>query len=77
MDMEVRNPARDIAALAMLDTLLRALGTRALILLTLAMTFGLACWAMSRESTVHCLVAAGFCFGVLWPVLYIGWKSKE
>jgi hypothetical protein len=77
MDMQVRDPARDIETLAVLDTLLRALGTRALILLTLAMTFGLAAWAMLRESPLHCAIAAGFCCGVLWPVLYIGWKSKE
>jgi hypothetical protein len=77
MDMEVKNPAKDIPTLLLLDTLLRALGTRALILLTLAMTFGLAAWAMVRESPLHCAIAAGFCFGVLWPVLYIGWKSKE
>ena len=77
MDMQVRDPVRDIQALEVLEVLLRALGTRVLTLLTLAMTFGLSLWAMLVESPMHLSVAAGFCCGVLWPVLYFGWKGKE
>ena len=77
MDDMVR-PRFDIGqALLILNVLLRALGTKILALLALAMTFGLFCWAMFLQTWLGVTVAVVFGLGALWPVLYIGLKNRS
>ena len=59
------------------NILLRALGTRVLTLVTLIMTFSLFVWAMYKAEVLTSIIAAVFGLGVLWPVLYIGWKKGD
>jgi len=59
-------------ALLILSMLLKALGTKVLALLALAMTFGLFCWAMRIQTWLGFTTATVFGLGALWPVLYIG-----
>lgn len=63
--------------LLLLDVLLRALGTRVLSLIALAMTFGLFCWAMKLQSWLAFAIAGAFGLGVLWPVLFVGWRESH
>jgi hypothetical protein len=79
MDDEVRGAEveRAIATLSMVDPLLRALGTKLLSILTLAMTFVLYCWAMRLQSTLAFAIAGTFGAFVLLPVLFTGWKGKN
>lgn len=76
MDDMVRSNWNTAQALLILNVLLKALGTKVLALLALAMTFGLFCWAMLLQTWIAFAMAGAFGFGVLWPVLYIGWKSN-
>jgi hypothetical protein len=64
-------------ALVLMDLLLKALGTRVLCMAALLMTFGLFCWAMSRDSWLSFIVAGTFGLGVLWPVLLVSWSSSR
>lgn len=59
------------------NVLLRSLGQRVLTLITLVMTFSLFVWAMLRAEVLTSIIAAAFGLGVLWPVLYIGWKNGD
>lgn len=78
MDQQVRGTEVDraIATLAMVDPLLRALGTKMLALLTLVMTFALYSWAMRLQSQLAFAIAGSFGAFVLLPVLFIGWKQQ-
>lgn len=73
MDDQVRMDHGQV--LLVIDTLTRALGQKVLALLTLAMTFGLFCWAMYRGTSLAFALACAFGIGVLWPVLFVGWKK--
>jgi hypothetical protein len=75
MDMQVREPAKDIDTLLVLGALLKVLGTKALAFATLGMTFTLYCWAMWRLSVLAFAIAGAFGLGVLLPVLWIGYKG--
>jgi hypothetical protein len=61
--------------LQLLELLLRAVGQRVLAFVTLAMTFGLFSWAMWLQRPLAFGIAGAFTLGVLWPVLYVGWKG--
>lgn len=66
-----------VKVLAMIDVLLRALGMKMLAVMTLVMTFALFSYAMWAQTPLTSIVAAAFGLGVLWPVLYIGWKKGD
>lgn len=72
--MTVDEPAK---VLAVIDILLRALGMRALAVMTLIMTFALFGYAIYKETILASLVAAAFGLSALLPVLYIGWKKGD
>ena len=76
MDDVVRSALNTGNSLLILDMLLRALGTKILALLALAMTFGLFCWAMLLQTWLGVTVAAIFGLGALWPVLYIAIRKS-
>jgi hypothetical protein len=78
MDEQVRgvDVEQAILTLRLVDPLLRALGTKVLAILTLAMTFVLYCWAMRLQSPLAFAIAGSFGAFVLLPVLFIGWKGK-
>ena len=57
MDDMVRPTMDTGQALLILDVLLKALGTKVLALLALAMTFGLFCWAMRLQTWLGFTVA--------------------
>jgi hypothetical protein len=59
------------------DSLLRALGTRALTFAALIMTFALFSWAMWLQTILAFGVAGAFAIGVLGPVLWIGHKQEK
>ena len=66
-----------VRVLDLSNILLRALGQRVLTFVTLLMTFSLFVWAMYRAEILTSVIAAVFGLGVLWPVLYIGWKKGD
>lgn len=63
--------------LTLIDILLRSLGMRVVMILTLAMTFALFCWAMWKQTPLAFAVACAFGIGVLWPVLFVGWREGD
>lgn len=63
--------------LAVIDMLMRALGTRILTFAALAMTFALFCWAMRLQSWLGFAIAGAFGLGVLLPVLYTNWSKSN
>lgn len=63
--------------LVLIDVLLRSLSMRIVMILTLAMTFGLFCWAMFRATTLAFEIAGAFGVMVLWPVLFVGWREGD
>jgi hypothetical protein len=77
MDDMVRSQMDTGQALLILDVLLKALGTKVLMLLSLVMSFGLFCWAMWLQTLLGVIVAGAFGLGALWPVLYIGMQRSS
>jgi hypothetical protein len=55
--------------LELIDILLRSLGTRALCIMALLMTFALYAWAMFKDNWLAFAIAGAFGIGVLLPVL--------
>jgi hypothetical protein len=68
---------QQIRLLSLIEPLLRALGTKILAFVTLAMTFGLFCWAMWLQHPLAFAIAGVFGLGVLWPVLFILFKGHS
>jgi len=62
--------------MAVLDAATRILAARVLSMISLAMTFGLFCWAMYLQAQLPCLIAGGFAVLVFLPVL-MGERRKE
>lgn len=75
MDMPARIDPSQL--MLVLDTCLRALGSKLLSLIALAMAFVLACWAMLCGTWPAMAVAGGFVAGVVWPVLFVGWRKTD
>jgi len=80
LDDVVRKSVRAIdpsQLLLLIDTLLRALGTKALTFAALVMTFALFCWAMWLQTLLAFGIAGAFGIAVLAPVLWIGSRQGE
>ncbi len=74
----VRAPEVDsVSVMLALDTLLKALGTKALTFVALVMTFALFCWAMWLQSWLAFAIASAFGVGVLGPLLLTIRKGEQ
>jgi len=59
------------------NILLKALGTRALCMVSLTMTFALFVWSMRVGSWLAFITAATFGFGTLWPALIVTYMHSR
>jgi KaiC/GvpD/RAD55 family RecA-like ATPase len=59
-----------------INAAMKALGTRALLLIALIMAFSLFCWAMRLETILAFAIAAAFTALVMLPLLWVTWKKE-
>ena len=66
----------DTQMMTVIDAATRILAARVLSMISLALTFGLFCWAMYLQAQLPCVIAGGFAVLVFLPVL-LGERKKE
>jgi len=63
--------------LRLIDVLMRALGTKALCMLALVMTFTLYVWSMLKGNWLGFVIATVFAIVVFLPALFVSWYGSK